>query len=89
MSIFDRVMIRSGRKSHKINRQNHKINRPSHFARRPRLLKKPAKKRTTASSEPNADDDVANPDSEVELDSLGSFFIHLIDNDYYQDDAEV
>ena len=31
---------------------------------------------------------MANPDSEVELDSLGSFFIHLIDNDYYQDDAE-
>ena len=29
-----------------------------------------------------------NPESEVELDSLGSFFIHLIDNDYYQDDAE-
>ena len=31
---------------------------------------------------------MANPGSEVELDSLGSFFIHLIDNDYYQDDAE-
>ena len=29
-----------------------------------------------------------NPASEVELDSLGSFIIHLIDNDYYQDDAE-
>ena len=27
-------------------------------------------------------------ESEVELDSLGSFFVHLIDNDYYQDDAE-
>ena len=53
-----------------------------------KVVKKPAKKRTTASSEPNADADVANPDSEVELDSLGSFFIHLIDNDYYQDDAE-
>ena len=26
--------------------------------------------------------------SEVELDSLGSFFVHLIDIDYYQDDAE-
>ncbi|XP_044333681.1 muscle M-line assembly protein unc-89 isoform X7 [Triticum aestivum] len=53
-----------------------------------KVVKKPAKKRTTASSEPNADADVANPDLEVELDSLGSFFIHLIDNDYYQDDAE-
>ena len=31
---------------------------------------------------------MGNPESEVELDSLGSFFIHLIDNDYYQDDAE-
>ena len=44
--------------------------------------------KTTESSEPNADDDLDNPESEVELDSLGSFFIHLIDNDYYQDDAE-
>ena len=31
---------------------------------------------------------MGNPDLEVELDSLGSFFIHLIDNDYSQDDAE-
>ena len=31
---------------------------------------------------------MGNPESEVELDSLGSFFVHLIDNDYYQDDAE-
>ena len=29
-----------------------------------------------------------NPEPEVELDSLGSFFVHLIDNDYYQDEAE-
>ena len=27
-------------------------------------------------------------ESEVELDSIGSFFVHLIDNDHYQDDAE-
>ena len=27
-------------------------------------------------------------ESEVELDSLGSFFVHLIDNDHSQDDAE-
>ena len=27
-------------------------------------------------------------ESEVALDSLGLFFIHLIDNNYYQDDAE-
>ena len=31
---------------------------------------------------------MANPDSDVELDSLASFFIHLIDDDYYQDDTE-
>ena len=34
------------------------------------------------------DDDKDDDESEVELDSLGSFFIHLIDNDYDQDDAE-
>ena len=34
------------------------------------------------------DDDGDDDESEVELDSLGSFFIHLIDNDYDQDDAE-
>ena len=33
------------------------------------------------------DEELDDPDSEVELDSLGSFSIHLIDNDYYQDDA--
>ena len=31
----------------------------------------------------NLDED---DESEVDLDSLGSFFVHLIDNDYYQDD---
>ena len=36
----------------------------------------------------NIDDDLDNPESEVELDSLASFFIHLIDNYYYQDDAK-
>ena len=53
-----------------------------------KVTKKPTKKKTTESSEPNADDDLDNPDSEVQLDSLGSFFIHLIDNNHYQDDAE-
>jgi hypothetical protein len=51
-------------------------------------VKKPAKRKTTASSDPPADDDVGNPEPEVELDLLGLFFIHLIDNDFYQDDAE-
>ena len=31
---------------------------------------------------------MGSPELEVELDSLGSFFVHLIDNDYYPDDAE-
>ena len=48
--------------------------------------KKLAKKRTAES--PNPVEDVDDLDSEVELDSLGSFFMHLIDNDHYQDDAE-
>jgi hypothetical protein len=34
------------------------------------------------------DDDDNDDESEVELDSLGSFCVHLINNDYYQDDAE-
>ena len=46
--------------------------------------KKPAKKKTNPSELFDLDDD----ESEVELDSLGSFFVHLIDNDHYQDDAE-
>ena len=50
------------------------------------MTKKAAKKKTTESSDPP--EDVDEPDAEVELDSLGSFFIHLIDNDYSQDDAE-
>ena len=48
-----------------------------------KVVKKPAKRRTTASSDPPADDDAGNLEPEVELDSLGSFFVHLIDNDYY------
>ena len=48
--------------------------------------KRPAKKKTAESSNPPEDIDDSEP--EVKLDSLGSFFIHLIDNDHYQDDAE-
>ena len=61
-------------------------------ARAPRsktkAIKKSAKKKTTEPSDVANDEELNNPDSEVELESLGSFFIHLIDNDYYQDDAE-
>ena len=51
-----------------------------------KVIKKAAKKKTTESSDPPEDVDESDP--EVELDSLGSFFIHLIDNEYSQDDAE-
>ena len=53
-------------------------------------MKKPAqKKRHTASSNPDFDDDdVGNPDLEVDLDSVGLLFICLIDDDVCQDDAE-
>ena len=52
-------------------------------------MKKTAhRKRTTASSNPAPDDDVDNPDLEVGLDSLGLFFMRLIDDDICQDDAE-
>ena len=45
--------------------------------------KKPAKKKADAIDPFTLDDE-----SEGELDSLGSFFLYLIDIDYYQDDAE-
>ena len=51
-----------------------------------KVTKGPAKKKTAESSDPPEDVDDSEP--EVELDSLGSFFMHLIDNDHYQDDAE-
>ena len=53
-----------------------------------KAIKKPAKKKTAEPSDLPNDKELYDPDSKVELDSLGSFFIHLIDNDYYQDDAE-
>ena len=56
--------------------------------KKPKVVKKPAKKRTTESPGPANNEDLDDSESEVELDSLGSFFMHLIDNDHYQDDAE-
>ena len=56
-----------------------------------KAVRKAAKKTTKRKKKPSASellnlDDTS--ESEVALDSLGSFFVHLIDNDYYQDDAE-
>lgn len=50
--------------------------------------KKPAKKKNDPSELLDLGDDGDDDESEVELDSLGSFFIHLIDNDYYEDEPE-
>jgi len=47
-----------------------------------------SQEKNTASSDPAIDDDVGNPDLEVELDSLGLLFTRLIDDDACQDDAE-
>ena len=51
-----------------------------------KVTKKTAKKKTAESSEPP--EDVNESAEEVKLDSLGFYFIHLIDNDYSQDDVE-
>ena len=48
-----------------------------------RVTKKPAKKRTAEASDLPIDEELNDLESEVVLDSLGSFFIHLIDNDHY------
>ena len=50
-----------------------------------KATKKISKNKTAESSDPPEDEE---SDAEVELDSLGSFFVHLIDNDYHQDDAQ-
>ena len=52
-----------------------------------KAIKKPAKKKTNPVELFNLDDH-EDDESEVELDSLGSFFVHLIDNYHYEDDAE-
>ena len=53
-----------------------------------KVTKKPAKKKTAESPDQTNNEDLDDSELEVELDSLGSFFMHLIDNDHYQDEAE-
>ena len=67
-----------------------KLDKPERATRqKTKAVKKTAhRKRTTASSNLAPDDEVDNPDFEVELDSLGLFFMHLIDDYIYQDHAE-
>ena len=50
--------------------------------------KKPAKKKIIEPVGSNIDDDHDDDESEVELDSLGSFFVHLIDNVCYREEEE-
>ena len=51
-----------------------------------KVTKRATRKKNAESCDPPEDIDESDP--EVELDSLGSFFIHLIDNDYSQDHTE-
>ena len=60
---------------------------------KPSRPKMKAVKKTTKRKAPELiglelDDDPDEPEVEVELDSLGSLFMHLIDNDTYQEDVE-
>ena len=48
-----------------------------------KATKKPAKRKTGESSVLPNEEELDDLELELELDSLGSFFIHLIDNDHY------
>ena len=63
-----------------------KRTKPVRARAKTKVTKKVSNKKTAESSDPP--EDIDESDQEVELDSLGLFFVHLIDNDYYQDDAE-
>ena len=59
-------------------------------AKKARAAKRAARKATKSKKKPSASkllnlDDTS--ESEVALDSLGLFFHHLVDSDYYQDDT--
>ena len=67
--------------------------KPQEKAAKPSRPKTKAVKKTTKRKAPECismelDDDPDEPEVEVELDSLGSLFMHLIDNDTYQEDVE-
>ena len=57
-------------------------------AKKPRTKTKATKKPAKKSNPSDLFNLDGNDESEVTIDSLGSFFVHLIDNDHYQDDAE-
>ena len=47
-----------------------------------------SKRKTADRINMELDDDTDDPEVEVEFDSLGSLFMHLINNDLPQEDAE-
>ena len=53
-----------------------------------KAVKRTSKRKTADRINMGLDDDVDDPEVEVELDSLGSLFMHLINNDLPQEDAE-
>ena len=62
--------------------------KPKKTRTKSKATKRPAKKKSNAAELFNLDEKDDDDESEVELDSLGSFFNHLIDIDYHQDEVE-
>ena len=53
-----------------------------------KAVKRTTKQKTADRINMELDDDTDDPEVEVELDSLGSLFMHLINNDIPQEDVE-
>ena len=53
-----------------------------------KAVKRTSKRKTADQINLELDDIADDPEVEVELDSLGSLFMHLINNDLYQEDVE-
>ena len=74
-------MIRSVKRNLKRKAVN-----PSHP--KTKAVKKTTKRKAPERIGLELDYDPDEPEADVELDSLGSLFMHLIDNDTYQEDVE-
>ena len=53
-----------------------------------KAVKRTSKRKTADRINMELDDDTDDPEAEVELDSLGSLFMHLVNNDLPQEEAE-
>ena len=53
-----------------------------------KAVKRTSKRKTADRINMELDEYADDPEVEVELDSLGSLFMHLINNDLYQEDIE-